>query len=391
MTGVQDKTGDGGSTGARPSKDTLEFSRDAGLRYYPDSMAGIRRLRRGRGFCYFSPGGDRIRDRNELQRIRRLAIPPAWNDVWISPYPNSYLQANGRDSRGRKQYLYHPAWRKSRNMTKYHRMLDFAGALPVLRRQVSGDMGKYGAPREKVLATVVRLLDLTLIRIGSREYVRENKSFGLTTLLDEHVEITGSHIEFRFRGKGGKEHAIGIRDRRLARIVKRVQDIPGQELFQYLDETGESHGIESGDVNAYLREITGEEISAKDFRTWGGTVRIVAEFSNLGSCESERQAARNIAEAIRETARHLGNRPATCRKYYVHPAVIDAYREGLLLDTLNRYLSDDGNVWTDDLDAYERTVISVLRKYDAGVPQGGRHDAVIPVKCHSMERMHVQE
>ncbi|MHB9030194.1 MAG: DNA topoisomerase IB [Candidatus Latescibacterota bacterium] len=341
----------------------MTVSRTAGLRFYPDSMPGIRRRGSGRGFCYFSSGGELIRDRNELRRIKHLAIPPAWRDVWVSPFPDSHLQATGRDARDRKQYLYHPGWRERRSITKYHRMLDFADALPVIRKQVWGDLAKHGVPKEKVLATVVRLLDISLIRIGNREYVRENKSFGLTTLYDEHVEIIGSHIEFRFRGKGGKEHCIDIRDRRLARIVKQAQDIPGQELFQYLDEAGQARGIESGDVNAYLREITGEEISAKDFRTWGGTVRIVAKLSDLGSFESHQQASKNIVEAVRETARHLGNRPATCRKYYIHPAVIDAYREGKLLDMLDRVLEAGGVRQPYDLDAYELTVMYILREH----------------------------
>lgn len=364
-------TGEGDAAGACLSPETLRTALSAGLRYYPDCFPGIHRERRGRGFVYFDPEGALIRNRAEIRRLRGLAVPPAWTGVWISPYPEGHLQATGRDARGRKQYRYHARWRDHQSRTKYDRMLDFADVLPDLRRRVSMDLMRYGLPREKVLALVVRLLEITLIRVGNREYVRENESFGLTTLLDEHVEIRGERIEFRFRGKSGKEHRIDVRDRRLARVVRRSRDIPGQELFRYLDEAGASRGIESGDVNDYLRAVTEREITAKDFRTWGGTVRVVLRLGELGPGESDHHTDRNVAEAVREAARFLGNRPETCRKYYVHPAVVEAYRAGTLLDILRRETERTAGRDPFELDAGEMTVVAVLRESGDSDEDGG--------------------
>ncbi|HEX7182724.1 MAG TPA: DNA topoisomerase IB [Thermoanaerobaculia bacterium] len=297
-------------------------------------MPGIRRRQRGKGFSYIDPKGQVVKDSGELERIRKLAIPPAWTDVWICPLRNGHLQATGRDARGRKQYRYHPEWRNVRDETKFGKMIAFGEALPKIRARVDQDLSLRGLPREKVLATVVRLLETTLIRVGNREYMKQNNSFGLTTLKDGHVEIDGSTVRFEFRGKSGKEHSVELRDRRLARIVRQCREIPGQTLFQYLDENGERQKISSEDVNAYLREITGEDFTAKDFRTWGGTVLALSALLEVGGCEDEREANKAVVQAVKQVSAELGNRPAICRKYYVHPVVIDTFVQGKLVDVL---------------------------------------------------------
>lgn len=302
----------------------------AGLRYVSDASPGIRRTRSGKGFRYAGPDGRAIRDAATLDRIRALAIPPAYTDVWICPSPNGHIQATGRDARGRKQYRYHPRWREVRDETKFGRMLAFSAALPALRRRVDRDLGRPGLPREKVLATVVRLLESTSIRVGNDEYARTNNSFGLTTLRDKHVEIAGSTVRFEFRGKSGKVHQCDITDRRLARIVQRCQAIPGEELFQYLDDEGARQTIDSGDVNAYLREITGQDFTAKDFRTWAGTLLAVEALRAAGPQRSARAVKSAIVSAIDQVAEALNNTRAVCRKYYVHPAVLDAFQDGRL-------------------------------------------------------------
>jgi len=300
----------------------------AGLRYSSDDRAGIRRLRRGRGFSYVGPDGTVVRDRDTLARIRALAIPPAWTDVWICPWPNGHIQATGRDARGRKQHRYHARWRETRDESKFDRMMAFARALPAIRERCDADLALSGLPREKVLAAVVRLLELTLIRVGNDEYARLNRSFGLTTLRDRHARIEGTRVRFRFRGKGGKEHEVGIRDRRLAGIIRRCQELPGQELFQYVDDDGEIRDVTSDDVNGYLRAIAGDGFTAKDFRTWAGTVLAYRALRALQPATSPTAARRNVVEAMRETAGRLGNTPAVARKSYVHPAVLDAYMDG---------------------------------------------------------------
>jgi DNA topoisomerase-1 len=311
-----------------------ESAQAAGLRYVTDGSPGIRRKRAGAGFRYVDADGRAIRDRATLDRIRSLAIPPAYTDVWICPSPTGHIQATGRDARGRKQYRYHPKWREVRDETKFGRMLAFSAALPGLRRQVERDLARPGLPREKVLATVVRLLECTGIRVGNEEYAKANQSFGLTTLRTRHVEISGSTLRFEFRGKSGKLHQVALSDRRLARILARCQALPGAELFQYLDEEGNRVAIGSGDVNDYLRQITGEEFTAKDFRTWAGTLQAVAALEAAGPADTAREAKAAVLQAIDQVADRLNNTRAVCRKYYIHPAVLERYEAGTLHQAL---------------------------------------------------------
>jgi len=308
---------------------------DAGLRWTSDARPGITRRRAGTGWSYRSPEGEVIRDRTVIGRIRSLAIPPAWTDVWICPDARGHLQATGRDAKGRKQHRYHAAFREQREHEKFDRMLTFAGLLPGIRERVDHDLGRPGLPREKVLAAVVRLLELTLIRVGNEEYARLNKSFGLTTLRDRHARIEGPQLRFRFTGKSGKKHEVTLRDRRLARVVGRCQDLPGQDLMQYIDDDGEVRDVRSEDVNAYLREITGgADVTAKDFRTWAGTVLTYRALRALQPGASDREARKNVVEAIRQTSERLGNTPPVARKSYVHPAVLQAYLDGGIAEAL---------------------------------------------------------
>lgn len=320
------------------------------------------RKRAGSGFTFIDPEGRRLRDRAELKRIRSLVIPPAWTKVWICPSPQGHLQAVGYDIRGRRQYRYHPLYRQVRNHTKFSRMLDFAKALPGIRRRVQEDVGRTGLPREKVLATVVQLLETTFIRVGNAEYARENNSFGLTTMRNRHVDIEGGTLRFRFTGKSGLEHEVELHDRRLARIVKQCHDLPGYELFQYIDEQAERHAVSSEDVNSYLREVTGEDFTAKDFRTWAGTVQTALALEEIGGFQSETEAKRNIVAAIKSTARKLGNRPATCRNYYVHPAILDAYTDGSLLEMMAQAKKDETTEAEGGLNREERCVAATIRK-----------------------------
>jgi DNA topoisomerase I len=340
--------------------DPEESARAAGLRYISDDMPGIRRRKRGKGFSYVDPKGNLVRDARTLERIRKLAIPPAWTDVWICPTANGHLQATGRDARGRKQYRYHADWREVRDETKFGRMIAFGEALPNIRERVEKDLSLRGLPREKVIATVVWLLETTLIRIGNREYARQNGSFGLTTLRDGHVDIDGSKLRFEFRGKSGKDHSVEIQDRRVARIVKQCRDLPGQTLFQYLDENGERQKITSEDVNAYL----GEGFTAKDFRTWGGTVLALSALLEIGACESEKEASKAVVDTIKRVSENLGNRPAICRKYYVHPVVIEKFVEGKLEEALEGAVEDSpdaGDTGSGGLRRLEAQVLSLLR------------------------------
>jgi DNA topoisomerase-1 len=334
----------------------------AGLRYVTDTRPGIRRQRAGKGFTYLNVDGTRLLDPQELQRIKSLGIPPAWTKVWICPLPHGHLQATGYDAKGRKQYRYHPRWRDVRDETKYGRMLAFGEALPLIRRQVEHDMALQGLPRAKVLATVLRLLDTTLIRVGNEEYARANRSFGLTTLRDRHVAIAGATLRFHFRGKSGKEHAVEVNDRRLALIVKRCQEIPGQELFQYRDDEGQRRAIDSADVNEYLRQVTGQGFTSKDFRTWNGTVLAVQALQACGAGESAAQAKKAVVEAVKTVAAQLGNTPAICRKCYVHPVVIEAYVEGSLLEMLQRLGVADPAGPVQGLSAEEGRVLAFLRQ-----------------------------
>jgi DNA topoisomerase I len=305
-------------------------ARLAGLRYLSDSAPGIRRRRAGKGFVFVGPSGRRIRDPNVIHRIRALVIPPAWNDVWICPSALGHLQAVGRDARGRKQYRYHTLYRQYRDQTKFEHMIAFGQALPRIRRQTGRDLRLPGLPRQKVLAAVVRLLDRTSIRVGNAEYARENHSFGLTTLRSRHVRITRSKLRFHFKGKSGQEHDIQLEDPRLARILKACNDLPGHELFMYLDDQGKPAKISSEDVNDYIRNITRQDFTAKDFRTWAGTSLALLELQSLGPASSVSAGRRNLATAIKAVAQRLGNRPAACRKYYVHPSVLESYAQGSL-------------------------------------------------------------
>jgi len=280
------------------------------------------------------PQGRAVRAAAELARIRSLVIPPAWSDVWICPDPRGHLQATGRDARGRKQYRYHPKWRVVRDETKYDRVIGFAKALPVIRRTTSGHLRKQGLPREKVLATVVQLLEKTLIRVGNDEYARSNRSYGLTTMRDGHVEVKGHRVRFSFRGKSGVEHEIDLNDRRLARIVRQCRDLPGYELFQYIDENGQRQTVGSEEVNAYLKDITGQDLTSKDFRTWAGTVLAAQLLREFEAFTSNAEAKRNVLAAVEMVARRLGNTKAVCRKCYIHPAVFDAYMDGSMLETI---------------------------------------------------------
>jgi DNA topoisomerase-1 len=304
----------------------------AGLRHVTDAKPGITRRRSGRGFRYIGVDGKTIRDDAVLERIRSIVIPPAWTDVWICPREDGHIQATGRDARGRKQYRYHARYRAHRDETKFDRMRDFSEVLPKIRRQVERDLALEGLPRAKVLATVVRLLEKTLIRVGSDVYARENKSFGLTTLRRRHVEVTGSRLQFSFQGKSGVSHSVAITDRRLAAVVQHCQTLPGQELFQYLDDRGRRQRVDSGDINDYLRDITDQEITAKDFRTWAGTISAAKALSEMEPPGSERELKANIVSAIDGVARRLGNTRAVCRHYYVHPRVIEAYRAGIVAE-----------------------------------------------------------
>src|SRR5687768_6092633 len=314
--------------------DPIDSAEAAGLRYVSDTQPGIRRKKSGKGFAYVGTTGKTIRDPKEIARIRSLAIPPAYTDVWICPHPNGHIQATGRDARGRKQYRYHPRWREVRDETKFGRLLEFSRVLPAIRARVERDLSGPGLSREKVLATVVRLLECTGIRVGNDEYARANRSFGLTTLRDHHVAISGSKLRFQFRGKSGKIHDVVLTDRRLARIVARCQAVPGETLFQYEDENGVRQTVDSADVNAYLREITGQDLTAKDFRTWTGTLLAVAALRELGPAATAREGKSLVLRAIDRVAELLNNTRAVCRKYYVHPAVFETYLAGTMLKAL---------------------------------------------------------
>lgn len=316
--------------------DSVEAAEDAGLRYVSDDQPGYTRKRKGDEFEYFDTEGKPIRDEQRLLRIKRIGIPPAYTDVWICPMPNGHIQATGRDARKRKQYRYHERWRAVRDENKYEKMVLFGEALPKIRKRLDKDIARPGLPREKVLATVVQLLRRTFIRVGNEEYARENKSFGLTTMKDRHVDVKGSTMHFRFRGKSGIDHEVPLQDRRIAKIVSRVQDLPGQDLFQYVDEDGKVCDLTSQDVNDYLREISGEDFTAKDFRTWAGTVLAAMALNEVGAFETKKQARANVKTAIGAVSKLLGNTPAICRKCYIHPAVLESYLDGETIEGLKQ-------------------------------------------------------
>jgi len=337
--------------------DPVASARAAGLRYVSDQSPGLRRKRVGKGFIYLDSGGRTLRDAETIGRIKRLAVPPAWTDVWICPDPRGHLQATGRDVRGRKQYRYHARWREVRDAVKYDRMLAFAESLPRIREHTDRDLERPDLPREKVLATIVRLLEDTRIRIGNDEYRKENGSYGLTTLRNRHVNVIGADVRFTFRGKSGKQHTIELHDRRMARIIKRFLEIPGQELFKYVDDGGEVKAIDSADVNEYLHEITGEDFTAKDFRTWAGTILAARFLRETAGATSARAARKQLVRAVARVADELGNTAAVAKKGYIHPAVIAAYLSGGLKPIREK---DDPDPYK--LSAEERGLLALLGK-----------------------------
>jgi DNA topoisomerase-1 len=348
---------------ARATKglDPSSAARLARLHHTTDEKAGITRHKARSGFDYRRPDGSPVRDLETLQRIKSLVIPPAWSAVWISPDPSGHIQVTGRDQKGRKQYRYHPRWREVRDESKYGKMLTFARVLPLIRGRVDADLRRHGLPCERVLAAIVRLLELTLFRIGNIEYAKANGSFGLTTLRDRHAQIHGSHIQLSFRGKRGTRYETDINDPRLARIVKACRDLPGYELFQYLDDAGERHTVSSTEVNAYLREITGEEITAKDFRTWAGTNLAALALREFEHVDSDAMRKRAVVRAVERVAKHLGNTPAVCRRCYIHPEIFEGFLDGTLLATLTaktqNYLTEEIEGMSDE----EAAVVAFLR------------------------------
>jgi DNA topoisomerase-1 len=348
--------------------DPAEAAEEAGLRYVSDRQPGYTRKPKGDSFEYFDVEGKPISDEQRLLRIKRLAVPPAWKDVWICPSPNGHIEATGRDARDRKQYRYHDRWREVRDENKYERMVNFGDALPKVRRRVRKDLALPGLPRRKVLATVVQLLERTFIRVGNVEYARANKSFGLTTMLDRHVDVKGSALHFHFRGKSGRMRKVEVTDRRIAKIVSKLQDLPGQELFQYVDEEGAVRDVTSQDVNEYLHEITGEHFTAKDFRTWAGTVLVAIALNAVGGFETKKQAKANIKNAIGAVAKVIGNTPSICRKCYVHPAVLESYLDGSFIAGLNpkneeNYRNSVPARRVVDLRSGERAILKFLRSH----------------------------
>jgi len=347
------------------AQDPAGAAQAAGLRYVSDTMPGIRRRKAGSGFSYVGPDGAPVRAAADLARIRSLAIPPAYTDVWICPLANGHIQATGRDARRRKQYRYHAKWREIRDETKFTKMLVFSEVLPRIRARVERDLSQPKLTREKVLATVVSLLECTGIRVGNDEYVKANNSYGLTTLRDQHVRVAGSTLRFQFRGKSGKVHRCEFSDRRLARIVQRCQSLPGEELFQYLDDDGQQQTIGSEDVNGYLQEIAGQEFTAKDFRTWRGTIYAIAALTEIGPWTSQRQAKSNILQAIDQVSEHLNNTRAVCRKYYVHPAILETYLAGTMTDLLK---NGTGVKPVPGLDAEEAALVRLLQRHLGAAP-----------------------
>jgi DNA topoisomerase-1 len=341
--------------------DSEEAAAEAGLRYVNDDQPGYSRKRKGDDFEFFDMEGKLIEDEQRVLRIKRLAIPPAWTDVWICPTPNGHIQATGRDARRRKQYRYHERWRVVRDENKYEKMVLFGQALPKIRKRVQEDLSLPGLPRNKVLATVVQLLERTFIRVGNEEYARDNKSFGLTTMRDHHVEVKGSKLRFRFRGKSGIRHEVDVTDRRIARIVSKLQDLSGQELFQYVDENDEVRDLTSQDVNDYLREITNEDFTAKDFRTWAGTVMAAIALKAVGAFETKTQAKANIKNAISAVSKMLGNTPAICRKCYVHPAVLETYLSGESIEGLRQKTKETLENEAIDLREGETAILKFLQ------------------------------
>jgi DNA topoisomerase-1 len=350
-------TRNGNAIESAAAADSVEAAEEAGLKYVNDDRPGYRRKAKGKEFDYLDTEGKTIREEQRLLRIKRLAIPPAWTDVWICPSSNGHIQATGRDARGRKQYRYHERWREVRDENKFDRLAQFAKALPNIRRRVARDLKLPDLPRQKVLATIVRLLERTFIRIGNEEYARDNKSFGLTTLKNRHVKVKGARVLFRFKGKSGREHEVDVTDRKVAKIIAKCQDLPGQDLFQYLEKDGEAGNVTSQDVNDYLRQIAGEDFTAKDFRTWGGTVLAAIALSKQEEFQTKKQAKSNIKTAICAVAELLGNTPAVCRKCYIHPVIVEAYLKRTRIAGLN---GDAEALGPTNLRGAERAVLKFL-------------------------------
>jgi DNA topoisomerase I len=340
--------------------DPRDAAESAGLVYVSDEEPGIRRRKAGKGFSYLKADGTPVKDPATLKRIRSLAIPPAYTDVWICPKANGHIQATGRDAKGRKQYRYHARFREVRESTKYEHMLEFARGLPAIREKVAEHMALRGLPREKVLASVVHLLETTLIRVGNEDYAKQNKSYGLTTLRNRHVEVNGSELRFDFKGKSGKTWKLKVKDRRIAKIIRALQDLPGQDLFQYIDDEGERQSVTSADVNAYLREITGQDITAKDFRTWAGTVLAALALTEFETFDSDAKAKKNVRAAIEKVAARLGNTPTICRKCYIHPEILSSYVEGSLLVEVKDEIEEELREDLADLRPEEAAVLSLL-------------------------------
>ena len=333
----------------------------AGLRYVTDAMPGIRRHRHGRGFTYIGPDGEVIRAREALKRLRSLVIPPAWTDVWICPHEDGHLQVTARDGRGRKQYRYHPQFRQQRDGTKFERMFELSDVLWKIRERVESDITLPGVARDKIMATVVWLLETTLIRIGSDEYRKANKSFGLTTLRRRHVAVVGSEMRFEFKGKSGIQHAVSVTDKRIARIIQRCQELPGEELFKYLDDDGKRQEVDAEDVNAYLQQITARDVTAKDFRTWAGTMLAAETLRAMGPAKTKKEAERNIVSAVDLTAKRLGNTRSVCRKYYIHPTLIEAYLEGSVLPPMPEHRWNKRKSTGPTLRQHEMDVLAFLK------------------------------
>ncbi|MCU7496910.1 MAG: DNA topoisomerase IB [Ignavibacteria bacterium] len=338
-----------------------EVAEAAGLRYVSDTEPGFSRRIQGKGFAYLDKNGNKLTDPKHINRIEALVIPPAWTDVWICPYSGGHIQATGRDQKGRKQYIYHPGWEDIRNTNKFNLMIRFGETLPLIRARVDEDLRRHGLPREKVMAILVRLLEETLIRIGNSEYAKQNDSYGLTTLRNKHMEVEGSKVRFIFKGKSGKQWEVDIENKRLAKLIRQCQELPGQQLFQYLDEQGSRQSVESADVNNYLKEIIGQDFTAKDFRTWGGTVRAARELYSLGPAEAEKDKQKNIVQAIKKVSGALNNTPSVCRKYYIHPEVITAYMDDSLFEKMEM-ASKSADSSGFGLNAEETAVLNILKE-----------------------------
>jgi DNA topoisomerase-1 len=352
-------------------EEAREAAERAGLRYVSDEEPGITRRGRGKGFSYYAPGGELLQDLEERDRLNALAVPPAWKDVWICPDPDGHIQATGRDAEGRKQYRYHPDWRAIRDEGKYARMSGFGRALARIRRRTTAHLKSEGLPREKVLAAVVRLLERSLIRIGNDEYARSNGSFGLTTLRDRHVAFRGSKVRFEFRGKGGKPHRVEVDDPLLSAVIRECREVPGYQLFQYYDEAGEKRAVDSAEVNAYVREIAGDDFSAKDFRTWAGTIEMAAALMECRPCEDEGEANRHVTEAVKRVAERLGNTPAVCRECYIHPEIVHRYLDGTLAERLDPGAKPVRFEKVRGLTVRESAVLALL---EAGSPESSEKD-----------------